>query len=76
MHYQCLACRGNCGGFGLKLDDDRITKNHVVAMLDASRLLHRVAVEAHMEEMDEIMREMNRRIGELCSTSFGVVRRE
>jgi hypothetical protein len=76
MHYKCPACRGNCGGFGLKLDDDRISKGHVVAMLDDARKMHRAAVEAHMEEMDEIMREMNRRIGELCSTSFGVVRRE
>jgi hypothetical protein len=41
MHYKCPACRGNCGGFGLKLDDDRITKNQVVAMLDDARKMHR-----------------------------------
>ena len=76
VHYKCPACRGQCDGFGLKLDDDRISKGHVVAMLDDARETHRAAVETHMEEMDGIMREMNRRIGELCSKSFGVVRAE
>ena len=75
VHYKCPACRGQCDGFGLKLDDDRITKGHVVAMLDDAREMHRAAVETHLEEMDGIMREMNRRIGELCSNTFGVVRR-
>ena len=76
VHYKCPACRGHCGGFGLKLGDDRISKGHVVAMLDDARAIHRAAVLTHMEEMDAIMREMNRRIGELCSNTFGVVRTE
>ena len=45
-------------------------------MLDDAREMHRAAVKAHMDEMDAIMREMNRRIGELCSNTFGVVRAE
>ena len=45
-------------------------------MLDDARRMHRAAVLTHMEEMDAIMREMNRRIGELCSNTFGVVRAE
>jgi hypothetical protein len=48
----------------------------VLSVLDAGRERNQKAIDRHMEEMDQTMREMNRRIGELCSESFGVVRAE
>jgi hypothetical protein len=74
MHHTCPACRAICSG--IKLTDDRLTKAHVLSVLDAGRERNQKAIDRHMEEMDQTMREMNRRIGELCSESFGVVRAE
>ena len=66
--------RGHCGG--IKLTDDRLSKAHLLSVIDTGRERNQNAIDRHMEEMDGIMREMNRRIGELCSKSFGVARAE
>jgi hypothetical protein len=70
MHHTCPACRGHCGG--IKLTDDRLSKAHLLSVIDTGRERNQNAIDRHMEEMDETMREMNRRIGELCSKSFGL----